>query len=91
MILAITDKQKDFIISLDHEAKEILQNGGGQESLLISLSNRIFEIKGIMDSSTHTELDYYCSKYEGFYYYMKLMEQLAQGCADGAFDDIMKK
>lgn len=89
--MTITHNQKEFIISLDKEAKEILKNGGGQEELLVSLSNRIFEIKGIMDSSTHDELDYYCAQYDGFYYYMKLMEQLAKGCSDGVFDDIIKK
>ena len=87
--MSITVLQKDFIIGMDNTAKQILAHGG-QEELLMSLCNKMTEIKEIMDSSSEGELDYYCDKYDGFYQYMKLLEQLAQGCKDGAFNDILK-
>ncbi|MBX9703224.1 MAG: hypothetical protein K2X39_03635 [Silvanigrellaceae bacterium] len=76
--MALTKEHKDFIILMDSKAKQILQHGS-QEELLISLCSKMDKIKEIMDASSGNELDYYCEKYEGFYHYMKLLEQLAQG------------
>ncbi|MBX9702840.1 MAG: hypothetical protein K2X39_01680 [Silvanigrellaceae bacterium] len=87
--MALTNEQKDFIILMDNKAKQILQHGT-QEELLISLCSKMDKIKEIMDSSSKNELDYYCEKYDGFYHYMKLLEQLARGCAEGAFKDLLK-
>lgn len=87
-IVALTTSQKEYIVSMDGKAKEVLKHGG-QEALLMSLTNNIFEIQAIMDSTSHDELNYYCRQYDGFYMYMKLLENIAQGCADGIFDDIV--
>ena len=87
--MSLTIAQKEFIINLDSQAKDIIQTSG-QEGLLMSLADKIHDIKNIMDASSHDELDQYCEKYDGFYMYMKLLEQLAQGCADGAFKDLLK-
>jgi hypothetical protein len=88
--LPLTSEQKNFIQQLDIKAKTILEHGG-QEALLMSLCNKMEEIKELMDSSSRDELNQYCTRYEGFYQYMKLLEKLAQGCADGLFKDIIKK
>ena len=78
-------KQIDYIIALDISEKEIIR----QEALLMSLANKMIAIKDIIDSSTKNELNHYCEKYDGFYYYIKLLEMLAQGCAEGAFKDML--
>ena len=87
--MSLTIEQKEFIITLDSQAKDIIQTSG-QEGLLMSLADKIHDIKKVMDALSHDELDQYCEKYDGFYMYMKLLEQLAQGCADGAFKDLLK-
>jgi len=74
---------------MDSKAKVILEHGG-QEALLMSLCDKMEKIKEIMDASSQNELNQYCTQYEGFYEYMKLLEQLAQGCAQGLFDDVLK-
>ncbi|MBY0544490.1 MAG: hypothetical protein K2Q14_02955 [Gammaproteobacteria bacterium] len=88
--MPLTAAQKDFIMTLDEKAPQILSHGG-QEAILMSLTTKMETIKKIMDASTQEELNAYCEKYEGFYHYMKLLEQLAYGCAEGLFDDIIKK
>jgi hypothetical protein len=85
----LTQEQKHFISLMDSKAKTILKHGG-QEALLMSLCDKMGQIKNIMDSSSKDELNQYCERYEGFYAYMKLLEQLAQGCAQGLFKDILK-
>ena len=86
--MSITKSQKEFIISMDNTAKQILSHGD-QEELLMSLCNKMTEIKDIIDSSSLDELNQYCDQYNGFYQYMKLLEKMAQGCADGVFKDLI--
>ena len=87
--MSLTIEQQKFIITLDRQAKDIVRTSG-QEGLLMSLTDKIHDLKKIMDASSHDELNQYCEKYDGFYMYMKLLEQLAQGCADGVFKDLLK-
>lgn len=74
---------------MDSKAKSILEHGG-QEALLISLCDKMEKIKEIMDASSQNELNQYCTQYEGFYFYMRLLEKLAKGCSEGDFKDILK-
>jgi hypothetical protein len=86
--LALTLEQKALIQTMNVNAKEILKQGG-QEALLISLCDKMTAIKGIMDASSKAELNQYCKLYEGFHCYMKLLEQLAKGCSEGVFNDLL--
>lgn len=87
--MSLSESQIESIIKMDDAAKQILSNGS-EEELLISLCSKVSKIKEIMDSSTEDELNQYCYTYDGFYHYIKLLEQIAQGCADGTFDDLLK-
>lgn len=85
--MPLTSAQKDFIIMLDEKARQILKEGG-QEALLMSLATKMNAMKEIMDASTEDELNAYCEKYEGFFQYMKLLEQLAYASSQGLLNDI---
>ena len=87
--MSLSKEQIDYIINLDAMGKEIMRQGG-QEALLMSMVNKMPELKKIMESSTPEELDFYCEEYDGFYHYMKMLEMLAQGCADGIFNDVLQ-
>ena len=41
------------------------------------------DIKKIIDSCPQDQLDIYTQKYKGFYRFMKILENLAAGIADG--------
>lgn len=92
--MSLIAAQKQFIIKLDQEAKQILRNGG-EEALLMSLceEGKMEVIKEIIDASLENrdELDIYCKQYFGFYRYMELLERMVLGIANGSFDDILKK
>ncbi len=62
--MSLTIEQKEFIITLDSQAKDIVQTSG-QEGLLMSLADKIHDIKKVMDALSHDELDQYCEKYDG--------------------------
>lgn len=85
--MPLTLEQKKFIVRIDQEAKKILQNGGDDEDLLISLGDKLNEIKNIIASTeTKEELNTYCKQYAGFCKYIRLLLQLAQEINCGVFD-----
>ena len=86
--MPLTLIQKEFITEIDFQTHQILQQSG-QEALLMFLAKKLPELKAIMDAATHDELDWYCEKFDGFRQAMRLLEQLAKGCAEGLFDDIL--
>lgn len=75
--------QEQCLADIDKRINKILSDGG-DEALLYSLYDFMFDLKKIMDACSHKELDEYCKKYSGFYYCMKLMENMARGIADGS-------
>ncbi len=81
--LSLKEKQKQLIIDIDKRANRILKNGGSDEELLTSLYDVMGDLKEIIDLSAKNELDAYCQKYDGFYRYMKLLENLAAGITNG--------
>ena len=81
--MPLTSAQKQDLINLDHKAKKILSNQGGDEALLMSFCDEMDKIKSIMDSCSRRELDHYCQQYRGFYQSMKLLERLALGISQG--------
>ena len=78
----LDDKLK-LVIRIESLANTILSAGGGDEELLLSLYDVMGDVKKVMDSSTHKELDLLCQQYHGFYRYMKLVEQLCEAIASG--------
>ena len=86
--MTLSRKQVGYIASLDLIANQILSNSD-TEALLMSLAHKMNDIKSIIDSASDGELDYYCNQYKGFSKYMELLQDLAQGCADGIFDKEM--
>lgn len=87
--MPLNPSQQAFIAALDNEAKRIIKQGG-QEALLMSLSKIMPTLKDIMDSATKDELNQYCEQYDGFYQYMKLLENMARGISQGTFDGTLK-
>lgn len=74
---------EQLVTKINSCANEIFAKGGGDEELLMSIHDHMGQIKKIMDASTHSEMDDYCQKYNGFYSYMFLLEKLAENIGDG--------
>jgi len=81
--MPLTSKQKKLIIDIDRKVKNILACGGDEEMLLIEMLELMPEIKPIITSASKKEMNVYFQKYDGFFYYMKVLENLAQGIANG--------
>ena len=85
--MALTAKQKDSIILMDKEAKQLSKHGN-DEVLLMALTHKMPQIKEIINCSYEGELNFYCQRYEGFYQYMKLLERMAASSSQGVFNDM---
>ena len=81
--MPLTSKQKKLIIDIDRKVNNILACGGDEEMLLIEMLELMPEIKPIITSASKKEMNVYFQKYDGYFYYMKVLENLAQGIANG--------
>ena len=85
--MPLTSKQKKLIIDVDRKVNNILACGGDEEMLLIEMLELMPGIKTIIDSTIDStskkEMDMYFQEYDGFYYYMKVLENLARCIKDG--------
>lgn len=68
---------------IDSWVQGVLAQGGGDEELLKGMIDYMSSFKTITDNLSHRELDALIQKYEGFYRFTKLLEDLAQAIADG--------
>ncbi|MBA2650248.1 MAG: hypothetical protein H0U75_11795 [Legionella sp.] len=73
---------KQRVINIDNYANKILSQGG-DEALLRSMHDIMGDLKLILDTANHDELDVLCGEYPGFYRCMKWLENLASGIANG--------
>lgn len=81
--MSLTDKQKNLIIEIDTKAKKLLSSGGNEEALLVEVLPLMPDIKIMINSVPDKELEMYFHQYDGFYRYIKLLENMAKGIANG--------
>ena len=82
--VSLTEKQKQLIVYIDQQVNTIISNGGDEATILVSLVDIMDDLKEIIRSAETDTLDICCQKYDGFYRFMKIMETLAAGIADGS-------
>ncbi len=81
--MPLTEKQTHLATLIDKHVKQIINNGGDDEELLVSMSDHMGTFKQLLDSCTSQEIDELCQRYDGFYHFAKLLEMLAEGIANG--------
>jgi len=73
--------QIKLISFIDKKVKNILADGGNEISVMISLLDEMPKIKILINSATREELEKYCDSHEGFYLFMKILEDTAAAIA----------
>jgi len=81
--MSLKPEQINLISLIDQKVKDILSSGGNEISVMISLLEEMSQIKTIIDSADKEELNKYCDSYDGFYRYMKILENTAGAIANG--------
>jgi len=79
--MPLSTEQIDFISFIDKKVTDILSNGGNEISIILSMVDEMPQFKNLINSTDKKELDKYCDSHEGFYQYMKILENMASAIA----------
>ena len=79
--MPLSTEQIDFISFIDKKVTDILSNGGTEISIILSMVDEMPQFKNLINSTDKKELDKYCDSHEGFYQYMKILENMASAIA----------
>ena len=79
--MPLSTEQIDFISFIDKKVTDILSNGGNEISIILSIVDEMPQFKNLINSTDKKELDKYCDSHEGFYQYMKILENMASAIA----------
>jgi len=82
--MSLMPEQINLISFIDQKVKDILSSGGNEISVMISLLDEMPRVKTIIDSADKEELNKYCDSHDGFYQYMKILENTASAIASGS-------
>lgn len=85
-LMALTTEHMHLASMIHNHVQTIKAQGGGDEGLLHSLYDYMGAFKRIMDTTTRDEMDALCVRYSGFFRFARLLEQLAEGIADGRIE-----
>ncbi len=81
--MSLQPEQISLISLIDQKVKAIIADGGNEISVMISLLDEMPRIKTIINSDDKEELNKYCKSHDGFYQYMKILENTASAIASG--------
>jgi len=82
--MPLKPEQINLISFIDQKVKDIISSGGNEISVMISLLDEMPRVKAIIDSADKEELNKYCDSHDGFYQYMKILENTASAIARGS-------
>ena len=82
--MPLKPEQINLISFIDQKVKDIISSGGNEISVMISLLDEMPRVKTIIDSADKEELNKYCDSHDGFYRYMKILENTASAIASGS-------
>ncbi len=75
--MKLNDQDIKLVEEIHGEVSKLLNNNATDEYILMAMTENIKTLRSIMQSSKINSLDYYCEKYDGFFYFMRLLENIA--------------
>jgi hypothetical protein len=79
----ISTEQLNLVKKIHEHVSQFPDNEMGNTQLLATDFDYMESFKRVMDSTTSYQMDYLINQYDGFYRFAKLLENMAQGIADG--------
>ena len=81
--MPLTEQHIRLAVTIDRHVNQVVAYGGGDEELLRSMADHMGTFKQLLDTYSRGAMDLLCQQYDSFYRFAKLLEDLAQGIADG--------
>ncbi len=82
--LSLSDQQIEAARKIDQRVKQLRAVGADDAELLAEMHDLMPNFKILLDTAQPGQMDELCVRFEGFHYYAKLLERLAQGIASGS-------
>jgi hypothetical protein len=81
--MGLNHQEISLIKSIDKRVKKMVAIGYQDREILKQMIGYMPQVKEILSSNDEIQLDMYIANYGGFYYYIKLVEELAINMANG--------
>lgn len=70
-------------VRIHGEVTNLLSAGANDLDIFTGMTDQMDDFKTLLDSALPGEMDMLCARYEGFYRYAKILEEVAQGIEAG--------
>ena len=77
-----TSEQLQLAAKLDGKVRRLAQEGKTDLDIFVELADDMPDFKRLLDAG-HPLMDALCLRFEGFYHYAKILEEIAEGIASG--------
>jgi hypothetical protein len=82
--MTLTAEQLQIAELIDEQVKRIVRQGGDEIAVLTELLDYMPGFKQLLATAGPGEMNQLCERFDGFYRYAKILENLAAGIQSGA-------
>jgi hypothetical protein len=81
--MTLTAEQVQIASRIDRQVKQVFRNGGNEATVLKALYDDMPGFKRLIDTAGPGDMDELCERFDGFYRYAKIIEDLASAIESG--------
>ena len=81
--MSLKARQIELATSIDKFVNDTYAKGGTDADVLANIYDYMGVFRELLDTSSRLEMDELCQRFEGFYRFAQILEQIAQGIANG--------
>lgn len=82
----LTEHQLHHASLIDDFVQSIFERGGDEQDILHRMIDYMPSFKALLDSTTAAQMDALCQRFDGFYVFASIMENMAKGIAEGGIE-----
>lgn len=72
--MSLSSEQEQLVVYIDQQVRQSLSDTGSPAEILMGLALHMKEVKELIDEIQENERAVYCQKYEGFHFFITLLE-----------------
>jgi hypothetical protein len=83
LVVPVTAEQVQIASLIDEQVKRVFRKGGDEVAVLMELFDYMPGFKYLLDTARPGDMDQLCERFDGFYRYAKILEDVAAGIQSG--------
>jgi len=76
-------EQLKLASKIDDYVRELQENGKNEVEIYIEMADKMLDFKRLLKISSYDEMNGLCARFDGFYHYSKIIENIAEGIKSG--------